>query len=494
MPRNLKIVLLTFAALMVWTFFVHNRFPQKAPLSEPTNQIADNQGLSQTTEQEQPLNKIATFAEVTTETKDFEIGEYFVKVSEMGGYISEISFINDQNPLNISYIGLVPGEEQKPFTVARDGDSLIFVSGENTTKKFIFENFTISLLLNYTPESIIFFHNYQSKNGLDQRYQEIFYGQGPQIIRNPHQKQKQSLLSNINFIGTRDRYYCFSLLKGNYTVNLLKDAKRGVSALLNFPSSEVQFFVGPQKSEILNEYGLSEIINFGFFHTIALFLLKIILFFHFLTKNFGFSIILFTIFLYAVFLPLTIKSTKGMKGMQDFQAIHKSEIEKLRQKYKDNPQKIHKETMDLYKKHGFNPLKGCSSGCLPMFFRIPVIWAFWSIAPRFWGFKGANFLWINDLSNPDHLFKLPFTLPVVGNWINILPILTTVLLFLQMKMSNPNVDPEQKQQQQMMATIFPIMLAVFLYNLPAALLLYWFTDSILTFFTQRKLMKVKSTN
>ena len=139
----------------------------------------------------------------------------------------------------------------------------------------------------------------------------------------------------------------------------------------------------------------------------------------------------------------------------------------------------------------FNPLKGCSSGCLPLFFQIPIIWAFWSVIPRALEFKGASFLWIHDLSLPDRAFHLPTTLPFLGDWLNILPLLTSVVMYVQMKFSNPEIDPSQAQQQQIMATVFPIMMAVFFYKLPSALLLYWFTNSVLTAVSQWRIMKMK---
>ena len=104
-------------------------------------------------------------------------------------------------------------------------------------------------------------------------------------------------------------------------------------------------------------------------------------------------------------------------------------------------------------------------------------------------------MWIKDLAMADTTFPLPFALPIIGNWlghsINVLPILTAILMYLQMKYASPEMDPEQAQQQKMMATMMPVMIGFFTYRLPSALLLYWFTNSILTFFSQRKIMRGK---
>ncbi|HHD80842.1 MAG TPA: membrane protein insertase YidC, partial [Campylobacterales bacterium] len=82
-------------------------------------------------------------------------------------------------------------------------------------------------------------------------------------------------------------------------------------------------------------------------------------------------------------------------------------IQELQKKYKDNPQKLQKEQLELFKKNKVNPL----GGCLPLFFQFPVFIALYQVLFRFIELKGTQFLWIKDLSLPDHTFKLPFSLP-----------------------------------------------------------------------------------
>jgi len=138
-------------------------------------------------------------------------------------------------------------------------------------------------------------------------------------------------------------------------------------------------------------------------------------------------------------------------------------------------------------------MKGCTSGCLPLLVQLPIIWAFWAVAPRILEFKNAKFLWISDLSSADHLFTLPIPLPFgIGTSFNLLPVLTAGLMFFQMKITNPPTDPEQAQQQKIMGMVLPVMLIFFLYNLPAALLLYWFVQSLFTFVFQWRTMRPKT--
>ena len=105
-------------------------------------------------------------------------------------------------------------------------------------------------------------------------------------------------------------------------------------------------------------------------------------------------------------------------------------MQKLKELHKDNPQKLNKEMMGLYKQYNVNPF----GGCLPMLLQIPIFIALYQGLIRSVELKGARFLWIKDLSRPDAL-SLPFSLPVLGNSINILPILMVVMMFLQQKVS-----------------------------------------------------------
>jgi len=95
--------------------------------------------------------------------------------------------------------------------------------------------------------------------------------------------------------------------------------------------------------------------------------------------------------------------------------------------------------------------------------------------------KGANFLWIKDLSRPDYV-PLPFSLPLIGNEIHILPLLMVGAMFFQQKISaktNVGASPEQQQQQKIMLIFFPLFFGFLFYNFPSGLVLYWLTNTVL---------------
>jgi YidC/Oxa1 family membrane protein insertase len=184
-----------------------------------------------------------------------------------------------------------------------------------------------------------------------------------------------------------------------------------------------------------------------------------------------------------VLYPLTLKQMKSMKAMQSLQP----QIEELRRLHKNNPQKLNKEIMELYKAHKVNPL----GGCLPMVLQIPIFFALYQVLSRTVALKGAPFLWIKDLSEPDKLFTLPNTFPVVGNEVNILPILMAVGMFFQQKTSMVSVNPSQAEQQKIMIIVMPIMFGVLFYHMPAGLVLYWFINSGLTLAYQLRVARQK---
>ncbi|UCC94385.1 MAG: membrane protein insertase YidC [Candidatus Omnitrophota bacterium] len=465
--------LITIVFLFGYNHFLAKRYPKQTPVSDEVDLASqENQAVSP------PLTtpEITSPIQPGQETQDLPkaiFGDFIVTYSTKGGYIKKVTFVPSGDQLLFEDIGLVPEAKDKPFTAQVDSDKIVFTSLEGETKEFIFQGYSLTMKLGaLSPQSTVIFSNTLSHKKLEPRYQEFFYSQNNMLERKPFRSLKQSTLHQIAFAGARNMYFCASLMKGEYdTIKWEKrkykqNNKNQEKVYLILPScpSEIYLYIGPQREKDLQPFDLKEIMHYGFFHAIALGILKLLHFFYFLTKSWGLSIVFFSITAYAALFPLTFKSSKGMKEMREFQTLHKQELAKVKEKYKDNPHKIHQATMELYKKHGVNPLRGCSSGCLPLFFQIPLIWAFWSVTPRAWEFKGASFLWIQDLSLPDKLFSLPFSLPFFGEWVNILPLLTAIIMYVQMKFANPGIDPEHAQQQKMFSVMMLVMIVAFFYN------------------------------
>jgi YidC/Oxa1 family membrane protein insertase len=188
-------------------------------------------------------------------------------------------------------------------------------------------------------------------------------------------------------------------------------------------------------------------------------------------RNWGWAIALLSLIVFILLLPLTAKQIRSMKEMQALQP----KIEALREAYKDNPQKLNKETMELYREHKVNPF----GGCLTMFLQIPIFIALYQALMRSIYLKGESFFWIKDLSLPDRLLILPTTLPVLGNEINILPILMAIGMFIQQRLTLVGASGAAKEQQKLMSMLMPLLFGAFFYHMPAGLVLYWFINSSL---------------
>jgi YidC/Oxa1 family membrane protein insertase len=189
-------------------------------------------------------------------------------------------------------------------------------------------------------------------------------------------------------------------------------------------------------------------------------------FFYGLIPSYGVAIILVTIALKIIFWPIQAKSIHSMKAMQKFQPL----MTKLREKYKDDPQRLNQEMMKLYKEHKINPF----SGCLPMLVQLPVLIAFYRVLLNAIALRGAPFLWIKDLAQPDTIFT------VAGLDINPLPLVMTAGTFWQQKLTPTGGDP----QQQKMMMFMPVMMLFFFYKLAAGLTLYYTLQQLLSIFQQ----------
>ncbi len=323
-------------------------------------------------------------------------------------------------------------------------------------------------------------------------------------------KDDKVLTGDVQWLGFRDQYFC-AVAKPEYKmkeyfIHSLSDKKLemgGITDTIQLAPQETVLFnsllyVGPQDKSILKSYktdfekiityslgGYFNVMSFGLIDPIANILLTIMQFFHKIIPNWGITIILIAFFLYAVTYPITRRTMANMKDTQTRMQIIQPEITKLREKYSNNPTKLNQALMELYKKHHFNPLSSLG-GCLPLFLQMPIFISLYQLLWRTYYFKGAHFLWIKDLSQPDRLFVLPFNFPIIGNEINILPLYYAAIMAFQQKLQTKTMvaaDPSQAEAQKMMAKIFPVMFAVLFYRFASGLTMYfciYFTLSALT--------------
>ena len=217
------------------------------------------------------------------------------------------------------------------------------------------------------------------------------------------------------------------------------------------------FVIGPKDMDVLKESGhaLRRSIDLGWFGFIAEPLLVVLKFFYSFTHNYGVAIILLTIIIKVLFYPLTHKQFESMKDLQKLQPKMKA----LREKYKNDKEKLNREVMDLYRTHKINPL----GGCWPVLLQIPVFFALYKALLHSIELRQAPFiLWIQDLSEKDPCY--------------ITPLIMGATMFLQQKMTPMAGDPAQQKIMMLMPVVFTF---VFL-NFPSGLVLYWLVNNVLT--------------
>lgn len=180
---------------------------------------------------------------------------------------------------------------------------------------------------------------------------------------------------------------------------------------------------------------------------------------HKVIPNYGLVIIIFSILVKGLFYPLTKKSIASIRKMQELQP----EIKKLQEKYKKDPAKLQKATMEMYRKYNVNP----ASGCFPLLLQMPVFFAMYAVFRNTIELRGASFLWIDDLSAPDTIVRLSSKIPLYGDKVNLLPFIMAITMFIQQKKSMK--DPKQA----MMVYIMPIFLFFIFNNISSGLVLYW---------------------
>lgn len=202
--------------------------------------------------------------------------------------------------------------------------------------------------------------------------------------------------------------------------------------------------------------------------------------FYKIIPNYGVAIILLTILIKVLLYPLSRKGLQSTARMTELNP----KVEELRERYKDNPQKMNLELSELYKREKINPV----GGCLPMLIQFPVFIALYGLLNKHFELRGAMFIpgWIPDLSMPDVVFTLPFKIPILGAAIHLLPIIYTVSMIFSMKITQTGAQSATQSNGMMkfMTWGMPIIFFFVLYNAPSGLLVYWSVTNALSIVQQ----------
>lgn len=291
----------------------------------------------------------------------------------------------------------------------------------------------------------------------------------------------------IRYLGYMDVYFLSALIpieNGTFKGTFRKISENTNEYIFWSPDFELRpgeervfkfkIYMGPKKAEELKkEYPLlANSLYFGVFDFVAKPLLYLLKFFYQFTHNYGWAIVIITFIIRILFYPLNHISYRSMKKIQELQPV----FQKLKEKYKDDPQTLQKELMNLYRTYKINPF----SGCLPILIQIPVFIAFYKVLLMAIELRHAPFLlWINDLSAPDRLYISSFEIPWLGG-IPLLTILMGISMFIQQKLTPTSMDPTQEK----IMLLLPIFFTLLFINFPSGLVLYWFVNNLLSIIQQ----------
>ena len=258
-------------------------------------------------------------------------------------------------------------------------------------------------------------------------------------------------------------------------------------------TDEFYVYIGPRSENELIKYNLGDknkwgLVNAkfdqalqtsGVFSLVEMLLKWALEKIHIFIHNWGLAIIVLTIILKIILFPLNKKSAMGTLKMQELQP----RMQAIREKYKDNPQKLNEETAKLYKESGYNPV----SGCLPMILQMFILFALYNVFNNYFEFRGASFIkgWIDDLSVGEAIWTWKQEIPLIStfsqNSLRLLPIIYTVSQLVTGKITQYGGAGTAQSQSQMKFMMYgmPILFFFILYNVPSGLLIYWIVSNVL---------------
>ncbi|HPW98501.1 MAG TPA: membrane protein insertase YidC [Flavobacterium sp.] len=316
--------------------------------------------------------------------------------------------------------------------------------------------------------------------------------------------QEDKDLENATFIAFKQHFFSSILLTKTpiegasiHSTNLVHDEDKDTIFTKQFKTIlplaykngeldyKMNWYFGPTDYKILNSYdrNIEHIVQLGWgiFGWINKFIFVPL--FGFLSNfmSLGITIIVFTILIKLAMSPITFKSFLSQAKMK----VLRPEITELGEKFKKDPMKKQQETMKLYNKAGVNPM----AGCIPALIQIPFVYASFQFFPSAIQLRQQSFLWADDLSSFDQIFKLPFRIPMYGDHVSLFPILAAIAIFFYMKMTSGDQAMAQPQQEGMpdmskimkvMIYISPLMMLIFFNSYGSGLSLYNFMSNLIT--------------
>jgi len=434
--------------------------------------------------------KISSSGELLVTVKspkyEFQI-DRFGRISQ--AYLLEKKFMDEKGnrqkllseleakPLEIRFADIVINEEAQktPYTTSAatinaDGKSELVLIQElkelNVTKKLVFnENGSYNVVISLSKNI-----NYFTTPGFapalatdsftfNGTLASLLDGKTKTFENGSHKVDET--LPKANIIASVDKYYTTTLYDFNMDLDTIVTSdknKNPTPFIIGRQELKMSGYIGPKTVSILREVNprLVDIVEYGFFTFMAKPLFASLDYIEKAVGNWGWAIVIFTIIIRVLLFPLTYKGMVSMNKLKELAP----KLNELKEKYKGDAQKLNMHMMEMYKKHGANPM----GGCLPLLLQIPIFFAIYRVLLNSIELKGAAWiLWISDLSLMDQYY--------------VLPLLMGATMFIQQHITPQNfTDPFQEK----VFKYLPIVFTFFFLAFPAGLTLYWFVNNLLS--------------
>lgn len=441
-------------------------------------------------------HSISTSEQVTTSSSSTLVTiaheKFVLKIDTLGRISSKVLLEEKFNDSNDVHSELIPKVGTKPLLVRFMEEELNkealstpytasvneIVLGENAQRVTLTQNLKD---LTVTKELTFYSDGHYDVNinvSQDKRY-FVYLGQRPEIttqmmtvsgamvytgdeivtIIEDGDAEGRKTFSDVILISAFDQYTATMMYGFSKDTAIIIERDRNDNPVIYFdalPTMSFHGYIGPKEYKTLKNINpdLVNAIEYGWFTFAAKPLFALLSWLHGIFGNWGWAIIALTIIIRLILYPLTYK---GMVSMQKIKEIA-PRIKEVQAKYKGDPQRMNAAVMEMYKKHGANPL----GGCLPMLLQIPVFFAIYRVLLNAVELQGAEWaLWINDLSRMDPTF--------------ILPILMGATMYFQQRITPNNfTDPLQEK----IFKFLPIIFTFFFLTFPSGLVLYWFVNNL----------------
>ncbi len=413
------------------------------------------------------------------ETVSFDFEGFSLDISEKGGRI--VRFIDKtfgfdliteaERSFNVYPLEVFTGDPELDFKlnlgeyeIKREGNTILMKLKDEDIKfikKLEFKDsyFLISIDTDINKKLFILAGTYPSEEAFYTHEGPILKINGKVVRIDIEDIEGRTVLKgDIEFAGEESRYF-FKGFKGKIDTVVIEkttfrkgeETKEITFTLVSY-EEPLNLYMGAKYYSRIRELGLGDLLDYGMLKIIVKPLFLFMYWVYEFTGSWIFSIVLLTLILRIIFFPLNYKSMVSMMKLQE--AAPK--LEKIRNKYKDDPVKMQEEIMKLYSELGVNPF----SGCLPILIQIPIFFALYKVLIITVDLKLTGLLWIPSLADKDPFY--------------ILPIIMGLTMILQQKFM-PSPDPKQNLIMYISAVVFTFLFA----NFPSGLVLYWTVNNIL---------------